>query len=170
VIDAVETVRDSAGQEDLDPMAGLTHGDPRRLQQVVWNLLSNAVKFTPNGGSIDVLLGLVGTQLQIVIRDSGAGIDPETLPHVFERFRQADSSTTRRHGGLGLGLSIVKRLVELHAGEVRVESAGKGLGASFIVTLPMSPAMVDGERGAVEMASAASLAADEVDLTGVEVL
>jgi CheY-like chemotaxis protein len=137
---------------------------------VVWNLLSNAVKFTPNDGCIDVLLESIGTQLQVVIKDSGAGIDPELLPYVFERFRQADSSTTRRHGGLGLGLSIVKRLVELHAGDVRVESAGREHGTSFIVTLPMAPAMVGGERGALAMASARSLAGDEIDLAGVKVL
>ena len=177
VIDAaVETVRPAIQAKQiqlrqvLDPAAGLAYGDPHRLQQVVWNLLSNAVKFTPNGGSIDVLLEGFGTQLQIVIKDSGTGIDPEVLPYVFERFRQADSSTTRRHGGLGLGLSIVKRLVDLHAGDVRVESAGAGRGTSFIVTLPKAPAMVGGERGALAIASAKLLAGDEIDLTGVKVL
>ena len=103
-----------------------------------WNLLTNAVKFTPNGGRIDVVLERVNSHLEICVADSGIGIRPEFLAFVFDRFRQADSSTTRRHGGLGLGLSIVKHLVELHGGSVRVKSQGEGQGSTFIVALPIS--------------------------------
>ena len=111
--------------------------DPQRLQQIFWNLLSNAVKFTPPGGKIEIKVSQSGSELIIVVLDSGTGIDQEFLPHVFERFRQADSSTTRKIGGLGLGLSIVKHLVELHGGNVKAESQGEGLGAMFTVALPL---------------------------------
>ena len=111
-------------------------GDFNRLQQVVWNLLSNAVKFSPAGKEIDVQLNTVAAQVQIVVKDNGQGISAEFLPHVFERFRQADASTTKRFGGLGLGLAIVRHLVELHGGLVKVESDGEGKGATFTVTLP----------------------------------
>ncbi len=111
-------------------------GDFNRLQQVVWNLLSNAVKFSPAGKEIDVQLKTVGAQVEIVIQDNGQGISSEFLPHVFERFRQADASTTKKFGGLGLGLAIVRHLVELHGGTVNAESAGEGKGATFTVTLP----------------------------------
>jgi PAS domain S-box-containing protein len=115
-------------------------GDPNRLQQVLWNLLTNAIKFTAPEGRIQVTLRRGGQRAEIVVADSGEGISPDFLPHVFERFRQADSSTTRRHGGLGLGLAIVKQLVELHGGEIRAASPGLGKGASFIVTLPLAGA------------------------------
>jgi PAS domain S-box-containing protein len=118
--------------------ASLVVGDPVRLKQVVWNLISNAVKFTPAGGSVRVVLEPAGADLAIRVSDTGAGIEPGFLPHVFERFRQADASTTRRHGGLGLGLSIVKQLVELHGGTVEVYSAGLGKGSTFSVRLPVS--------------------------------
>jgi signal transduction histidine kinase/CheY-like chemotaxis protein len=121
----------------LDPSTGIVFGDPQRIQQVVWNLLSNSIKFTPKGGKLDVVLRRVGSQVELRVTDSGVGIAPDFLPHVFERFRQADSTTTRRHGGLGLGLSIVKQLVELHGGSVVAESAGEGHGATFIVRLPI---------------------------------
>lgn len=121
----------------LDQGAGPVAGDPARLQQVVWNLLSNAVKFTPKGGRVQVLLERVNSHIEISVSDTGQGIRPEFLPHVFDRFRQADSSTTRRHGGLGLGLSIVRQLVELHGGSVRAKSPGEGQGATFIVSLPL---------------------------------
>ena len=113
-------------------------GDPDRLQQVITNLVSNAVKFTPPGGHVDVTLERAETRARIVVRDTGEGIDPGFLPHVFERFRQADSSVTRRHGGLGLGLAIVRTLVELHGGTVRADSAGKGRGAAFTVEIPLA--------------------------------
>jgi len=111
-------------------------GDPDRLQQVFWNLLSNAVKFTPAGGRIEVLLKSTASNVTIAVTDTGIGIDPEFLPHVFERFRQADSTSTRQHSGIGLGLAIVHHVVELHGGGVRADSGGEGKGATFTVTLP----------------------------------
>ncbi|MBD2463204.1 PAS domain-containing protein [Oscillatoria sp. FACHB-1407] len=140
---ALETVRLSAEakgieiQTVLDSKTGWINGDASRLQQIVWNLLSNAVKFTPSGGRVEVRLEQVGTCIQIQVSDTGQGINPDFLPHVFEYFRQADSSTTRRFGGLGLGLAIVRHLVELHGGMVRVESPGEGLGATFTIRLPI---------------------------------
>jgi len=113
--------------------------DPARLQQIAWNLLTNAIKFTPRAGRVDVVLREHQGQVELSISDTGLGIKPEFLPFVFDRFRQADASTTRRHGGLGLGLSIVKSLVELHGGTVDVESPGEGQGATFIVRLPVPP-------------------------------
>ena len=113
-------------------------GDPDRLQQVCWNLLSNAGKFTPAGGKITVRLWREGGMVRLSVRDTGAGIDAEFLPYVFDRFRQADGTSSRRHGGLGIGLAIVKHLVELHHGTVRAESEGKGRGATFSVALPAS--------------------------------
>ena len=121
----------------LDSRAGVVSGDPERLQQVVWNLLSNAVKFTPKGGRVQVRLERVNSHTEIIVSDTGPGIAPEFLPHVFDRFRQADSSITREHGGLGLGLAIVRHLVELHGGTVVVESGGAGQGATFRVKLPL---------------------------------
>jgi PAS domain S-box-containing protein len=141
---AIETVRPGAEAKDirieqaLDPDAGLVRGDPNRLQQVVWNLLSNAVKFTPQGGKVQVVLERVHNHVEVTVADTGQGIKPEFLPFVFDRFRQADASTTRRHGGLGLGLAIVEQLVELHGGRVRAESPGEGQGATFVVELPAS--------------------------------
>jgi signal transduction histidine kinase/ActR/RegA family two-component response regulator len=117
--------------------AGLVWGDAHRLQQVVWNLLSNAIKFTPKGGHVSVQLARSGSHAQVRVRDSGQGIAPDFLPHVFERFRQADGSSTRRHGGLGLGLAIVRHLVELHGGTVGADSEGEGQGATFTVQLPL---------------------------------
>jgi PAS domain S-box-containing protein len=122
----------------LDARAGRLRGDPGRLQQVFWNLLTNAVKFTPSGGRIDVISERVNSHVEVSVEDSGVGIKPEFLAFVFDRFRQADSSTTRRHGGLGLGLSIVKHLVELHGGSVRVKSPGESKGSTFVVALPIS--------------------------------
>ncbi len=117
-------------------MTGTVRGDPARLQQVVCNLLSNAVKFTPPGGRIDVELVTSGDQVQISVTDTGQGIKAEFLPHVFERFRQEDGSISRRHGGLGLGLAIVRHLVELHSGTVEAQSDGEGCGARFVIRLP----------------------------------
>jgi CheY-like chemotaxis protein len=118
------------------------HADAGRLQQVIWNLLSNAVKFTPSGGDVIVSVGLNHSHVAITVSDTGPGLAPEFLPYIFDRFRQADQSVTRGHGGLGLGLSIVKHLVELHGGTVRAESAGIGKGASFRVLLPV-PVLLD---------------------------
>jgi signal transduction histidine kinase/response regulator RpfG family c-di-GMP phosphodiesterase len=122
----------------LDAHDAAVMGDPDRLQQVVWNLLSNAVKFTPAGGKIEVRLYREADRLRLSITDSGEGIDPEFLPHVFDRFRQADSTSSRRHGGLGIGLTIVQHIVNLHRGSVHAHSEGKGHGSSFTVALPIA--------------------------------
>jgi CheY-like chemotaxis protein len=115
----------------------LTSGDEDRLQQIVWNLLSNAIKFTPKEGRVEVRLEVADADLRLVVRDNGRGIAPEFLPHIFDRFSQADSSLTRTHGGLGLGMAIVRHLVELHGGTVQAESEGENQGATFSVTLPV---------------------------------
>ncbi len=120
----------------LEPDVGLICGDPNRLQQVVWNLLSNAVKFSPQLSSVEVSLKGADSTVEIVVSDTGEGIDPNFLPHIFDRFSQADSSTARRHGGLGLGLAIVRHLVELHGGTVAAQSPGVGRGSTFTVRLP----------------------------------
>jgi signal transduction histidine kinase/CheY-like chemotaxis protein len=182
---AVDIVRPSVEAKTLrlrtvlDPHAGPIHGDPHRLQQVVWNLLSNAVKFTPKGGKIDVLLRRVHSHVELTVADSGIGIRAEILPHIFDRFRQADSSATRKYGGLGLGLSIVKQLVELHGGTVRADSPGEQHGATFVVALPLC-AIREGEvwghptaEGAPGAASARSerpVQPAKVVLAGVKVL
>jgi len=121
---------------ELEAAAAHVTGDPERLQQVVWNLGNNAIKFTPKGGSVHVRLQRVGTDIELTVADTGQGIDVEFLPHVFERFRQGEGTTTRRHGGLGLGLALVRHLVEAHGGTVRADSAGLGKGATFSVHLP----------------------------------
>jgi PAS domain S-box-containing protein len=126
--------------------ASLVSGDPARLQQVFWNLLINSVKFTPQGGRVDVTLARVEGQVEIRVRDTGQGINKEFLPYVFDRFRQADASITRMHGGLGLGLAIVRHLVEAHGGAVRVESEGEGRGATFIVSLPRLETQAETQR------------------------
>jgi PAS domain S-box-containing protein len=131
----------------LDPNAQPISGDPHRLQQVVWNLLSNAVKFTPRGGQIEVKLMKMDANMEISVRDDGEGIKSEFLPYVFERFYQAENARTRDRKGMGLGLAIVRHLVELHGGTVRAESAGPGLGATFILTLPVPPTRATTEAG-----------------------
>jgi CheY-like chemotaxis protein len=114
--------------------------DPHRLRQVIWNLLANAVKYTPCGGCADVRVDLAGTELRVIVSDTGIGIAPEMLPHVFERFWQADSSSTREHGGLGLGLAISHSIVEMHGGQLEASSRGVGQGATFVVRLPVAAA------------------------------
>jgi PAS domain S-box-containing protein len=139
---ALDSVRPAAGakrvelQCSFDPRAGRVTGDAARLQQVVWNLLSNAVKFTPSGGVVRIAVERLLAQTRITVSDTGQGIAPDFLPYVFDRFRQADGSTTRQHGGLGLGLAIVRHLVEAHGGSVHAYSAGAGQGATFTVDLP----------------------------------
>jgi signal transduction histidine kinase/DNA-binding response OmpR family regulator len=123
--------------------------DPQRLQQIIWNLLTNAVKFTPNGGQVSIALEQTGESIQIIVSDNGEGIAPDFLPFVFDRFRQADSSSTRKHNGLGLGLAIVRHLAELHGGSVTVASEGHGTGSTFTVTLPLS-LMVDAPVKAIK--------------------
>ena len=152
-------------------------GDAGRLQQVVWNLLSNAIKFTPGGGRVEVTLRRDGTDVELAVRDTGQGIRRAFLPHVFERFRQADASTTRQHGGLGLGLAIVRHLVEMHGGTVRADSPGVGLGATFIVRLPFAAAPEDvpgSEPPAAppraETAAPAPAAVSGTELAGLRVL
>jgi CheY-like chemotaxis protein len=140
---ALETVRLAAEAKAIQiktclaPNVGLVSGDAARLQQVIWNLVSNAVKFTPRGGRVEVWLEQADSMAQIKVSDTGKGIKQEFLPYVFEYFRQADSSTTRKFGGLGLGLAIVRHFVELHGGLVYAESSGEGLGATFTVRLPL---------------------------------
>jgi signal transduction histidine kinase/DNA-binding response OmpR family regulator len=121
----------------LDRKASKVNGDANRLQQVVWNLFSNAVKFTPDGGSVTVQLERTAEQARVTVSDTGQGIDPQFLPFIFDRFRQADGSTTRKHGGLGLGLAIVRHLVELHGGTIKVHSDGLDRGATFMIGLPL---------------------------------
>ncbi len=139
---AIDSIRPAADaksirlQTMLDPATGPISGDADRLQQIIWNLLTNAVKFTPKGGRIQVKLQRIDSYVEIVVSDSGVGISKEFLPYVFDRFRQADASTTRIHGGLGLGLSIVHQLVDLHGGTVSVQSEGEGKGATFTIMLP----------------------------------
>jgi PAS domain S-box-containing protein len=182
---AIETVRPAADAKNIridkhyDPSPGLVAGDPARLQQVIWNLLSNAIKFTPRDGRVEIGLGHREGHVEITVRDSGIGIRPEFITHVFERFRQADASTTRHHGGLGLGLSIVKHLIEQHGGTVRVASAGEGQGATFTIELPLAKAQAPGARQAYTRAgvrragAAPSPHTPEMtvrDLSGVSVL
>jgi signal transduction histidine kinase len=142
----------------LDPLATPVLGDSDRLQQVIWNLLSNAIKFTPKEGLVGVVLRQVdGASLEIEVRDSGIGIRPDFLPYVFDRFRQAESSITRSHGGLGLGLSIVRHLIELHGGTVEVESEGEGQGATFLVRLPLRAELAEGASIEGRQASSSSV-------------
>ena len=139
---ALDAVRPAAEAKRITittdvPSVPETRGDPDRLQQIVWNLLSNAIKFTPRDGRVDVRVENLGTDLRIVVSDNGRGIAPAFLPHIFDRFSQADGSLTRAHGGLGLGMAIVRHLVELHGGTVHAESEGENRGATFAVTLPI---------------------------------
>jgi PAS domain S-box-containing protein len=139
-IDSVRPAAEGKGvrlQVTLDPDAGPVSGDAGRLQQVVWNLLSNAIKFTPHNGRVQVRLMRINSHIEIVVSDTGQGIDPAFLPYVFDRFRQADGSSTRSHGGLGLGLAIVRHITELHGGSVAADSLGKGQGSTFTVRLPL---------------------------------
>ena len=130
-------------ETDLDPTVGPVSGDASRLQQVVWNLLSNAIKFTPDGGRAMVRLAQSENRAKITVSDTGKGIDPSFLPHVFERFHQEDAATTRRFGGLGLGLAIVSSLVELHGGTIEVQSPGENQGATFTVSLPLTSQLAE---------------------------
>jgi PAS domain S-box-containing protein len=167
---AVDTVRPTADARQLrlhvvvDPNAGPVSGDPERLQQVVWNLLSNAIKFTNRGGRIEVRLERVNSQVEIVVSDSGAGIAPDLIPHVFERFRQGAGA--RRSGGLGLGLAIARELVELHGGTIRAGSPGVGKGSSFTVCLPLRAVQAEPAHPVATPVAAA----DSPSLVGIRVL
>lgn len=155
-------------QRVMDSGTGLISGDPARLQQVVWNLLANAIKFTPRGGRVQVRLERVNSHIEIIVSDTGGGIDPEILPYIFERFRQADQSSTRRFGGLGLGLAIVRHIVENHGGSVEAESPGLDQGATFTVKLPLMAArqivaMPDGEEERVHSLASSGLRSTVAD-------
>ncbi len=176
---ALDTVRSSAAAKGitidtrLDPDAAHVHGDPDRMQQIVWNLVNNAIKFTPKGGDIDVRLERVGSSIDLTVSDSGQGISSDFLPFVFDRFRQADPTTSRRHGGLGLGLALVRHLVEAHGGTVRAESAGTGLGAKFTVSLPVMAVFADTTAPLARQTPSGPLRAGAVpqgSLRGIEVL
>ncbi|MBD6616136.1 response regulator [Komarekiella sp. 'clone 1'] len=170
---AMETVRLAAEaktiqiQTMLDPSVGQVLGDCARLQQVLWNLLSNAVKFTPSGGQVNVLLECVDAQAQITVSDNGKGISPDFLPHVFEYFYQGDSTTTRKFGGLGLGLALVRHLVEMHGGTVWAQSPGEEQGSIFTVQLPLlkDSAIIKDETNTVLTETTAS-----APLTGIQIL
>ncbi|MCY6489198.1 PAS domain S-box protein [Leptolyngbya sp. GGD] len=165
---ALETVHLAAEAKQIhiqtliNPISGAVLGDTNRLQQIVWNLLSNAVKFTPSGGQVEVRLEQVGAHVHIQVQDTGRGIHPEFLPYVFDYFRQEDGSTTRKFGGLGLGLAIVRQLVELHGGSVWAESPGSNLGATFVVRLPLNH--IEHTPSEIENVEAAA------DLTGICIL
>jgi signal transduction histidine kinase len=161
---------DATVASDLEPIAG----DPARLQQVVSNLLSNAIKFTPANGHVQIRLEKPGAQVELTVQDDGPGIRPDFLPYIFERFRQADSSTTRAHQGLGLGLAIVRHLVEMHGGSVRAGNRGDGPGATFTVALPVSTALVEAlssrGKGPVASAQAGTLEPSRSLLRGARIL
>ncbi|HZS46991.1 MAG TPA: PAS domain S-box protein [Blastocatellia bacterium] len=181
--EAVDTVRLAAQGKELNlitsynPDAGLVFGDPQRLRQVVWNLLSNAVKFTPKGGRIEVRLQRIDSEVEIIVSDTGKGISQNFLPYIFERFRQADTSMARIYGGLGLGLAIVRHLVELHGGTVSVESSGEGQGSTFTVRIPLAAELGLMPSSTVDSASAleksddlTSEAKEKSALSGLRVL
>src|SRR5207244_2309955 len=139
-VQALDAAADAKGlhvETVVDPAVSAIAADPERFHQILWNLLSNAVKFTPPGGTVRGEASLAGQQLRITVTDTGIGFTPEVARHLFEHFRQADSSTTRAYGGLGLGLGIVRQLVELHGGTVSAESAGPNRGATFTIVLPI---------------------------------
>jgi signal transduction histidine kinase/ActR/RegA family two-component response regulator len=149
---AVDAVRPAAEAKNITlsvcmaSAENLVSADPARLQQVIWNLLTNAIKFTPTGGEVEVRLERAGPNVQVKVIDNGLGISPEFLPHVFDRFRQADSSTARQYSGLGLGLAVVRHLVEQHGGRVSVESGGENQGSAFTIELPLSTLRMDADR------------------------
>ncbi|MEH1865146.1 MAG: response regulator [Nostoc sp.] len=165
---AIDTVRTTVVAKSIVlhpvlPNIGQVYGDSNRLQQIVWNLLSNAIKFTPNRGRVEIQLQRVDEQAQIVVSDTGIGIDPEFLPHIFESFRQENTSITRKYGGLGLGLAIVRQLVEVHGGTITADSPGVGLGATFIVRLPLLNVQP-------EIRQIDELSQPGLELTGIRVL
>jgi CheY-like chemotaxis protein/two-component sensor histidine kinase len=166
---AMETVRLAAEaksiklEASLEPDVGLVWGDSTRLQQVIWNLLSNAVKFTPKGGQVSIRLERLDSCAHITVSDTGQGIEPDFLPYVFDYFRQANATTTRKFGGLGLGLAIVRNLVELHGGTAGVESPGVGMGATFTVRLPVMPIQASANQNGQSSKPSS-------DLNGIQVL
>jgi signal transduction histidine kinase len=167
---AVDTVRASAAQRNIElavslwPSAMVVMGEPVRLQQIAWNLVSNAIKFTDPGGRVDITTELEGAQAKLTVIDTGVGIEPEFLPHVFDRFRQADGSTSRRHGGLGLGLAIADALAKMHGGRLEAQSAGVGQGATFTLCVDVAP----GSRVASEAVNEKRHSLDGLDVLIVE--
>lgn len=170
---AIEVVRPAADAKEItidvnyDPHVGPVSGDPSRLQQIIWNLLSNAVKFTPKGGTVRIDFRRHDSYAELIVHDSGIGISPDFLPHVFERFRQAESTATRSHRGMGLGLAIVRHLIELHGGTVWAASEGENRGASFTVHLPLAPVQ---RNSPVATLAAARNGAHENVLNGLRIL
>jgi CheY-like chemotaxis protein/two-component sensor histidine kinase len=165
---ALETIKTDAAAKSITlypvlPNIGQVSADAARLQQIIWNLLSNAIKFTPNNGQVAIYLERVGNQAQITVRDTGKGINSTFLPHIFESFRQEDASITRKYGGLGLGLAIVRQLVEAHGGTITADSPGEGLGATFTVLLPL----LDLEP---EISQPVEPLPQSLDLTGIRIL
>ena len=176
ISDAIESIRPAAEGKGirlvkvLDPKAAAISGDPIRLQQVLWNLLTNAVKFTSKGGRVQVFLRRVDSHVEISVSDSGQGISADFLPHLFDRFSQADTSMARQHGGLGLGLALVKSLTEMHGGTVSASSAGPGQGATFVVSLPLTGVDFDEAERVLTPAPAAAAVGPRPDLSGFHVL
>ena len=176
VLSAVESVRPSAEAKRIrirtmiSSDAGPIMGDPERLQQVIWNLLSNAIKFTASQGSVQIEVRRNESQVELQVKDNGAGIKAEFLPHIFERFTQADSSLTRTHGGLGMGLAIVKSLVELHGGVVFASSPGEGQGATFTVKLPVSAIRHDSSLPPAKPRLSSETGFNYPELVGVKIL
>jgi CheY-like chemotaxis protein/two-component sensor histidine kinase len=176
ISEAIESLRPAAEAKGirlakvLDPKGATITGDPNRLQQVLWNLLSNAVKFTPKGGRIQVFLRRVNSHVDIGVVDSGQGIAPDFLPQLFTRFSQADTSIGRQYGGLGLGLALVKSLVELHGGSVTASSEGLGQGATFIISLPLIAVRPEDAEPILTPAPSSAGTATRPDLSGFRVL
>jgi PAS domain S-box-containing protein len=178
VNETVESMRPAADARTIavhrriEPDVGQIMGDPARIQQIIWNLLSNAIKFTPRHGRVQVELKRTDSRVDIVVSDTGQGFSQDFVPHLFTRFAQADATTTRRHGGLGLGLAIVRHLTELHGGTVSANSPGEGKGATFVVSLPIAAVRHDPDppEDQPQPASRARLQSAELDLTGVKVL
>ncbi|HKR14626.1 MAG TPA: CHASE domain-containing protein [Pyrinomonadaceae bacterium] len=176
VKNAINVVRPTADAKSikidcfLDTSPALVSGDANRLQQVIWNVLSNAVKFTVNGGRVIVKLSRAGSNVEISVSDTGQGISREFIPYVFDRFRQADSTTTRHHGGLGLGLAIARHLVEIHGGTIKADSAGEGLGATFTIKLPIIAAGIKQAAASPEAREQGAPAVSPQLLSGVNVL
>jgi CheY-like chemotaxis protein len=175
VENAINVVRPTADAKGIrietyfDTAPATISGDANRLQQVVWNLLSNAVKFTDSGGRVCVKVWQVGATVEIRVSDTGQGISKEFLPYVFDRFRQADSTTTRQHGGLGLGLAIARHLVEIHGGTIKAESPGDGTGATFTIRLPLVEAAVAAAANFADVSQRKSVRATQL-LSGLNVL
>ena len=175
---AVEAIRPTAEGKKihieikLASIQETVSGDPDRLQQVFWNLLSNAVKFTPEGGRVAVAVDLVDSNVEIKVSDTGIGIRPDLLPYIFEYFRQGDSAASRSHGGLGLGLALVRNITEMHGGTVRAESEGEGHGATFTVTIPLQPSAVDSMQTVLkssdELAPASTISLHDVTVLLVD--